>query len=170
VISKKKFDMLIQQRLLRVLGMRTTTFSTPDASAVNPTSGARSTAEDYMKFLAMLLNKGMYNGQRVLSETAVQQMLQPQIPTDKIKYAPKGAQGYPYALGSWIIEERENGAPTTFSALSFSGAMPMLDICRRYAVLFFPKEETDEQNTGTYLNLKKQVDDMLPGPRRNGCE
>jgi CubicO group peptidase (beta-lactamase class C family) len=58
VISKKKFEILIKTKLLNPLGMRKTSFSTLDGSVVNPSGGAVSTAEDYMKFLVMLLNKG----------------------------------------------------------------------------------------------------------------
>src|SRR6185503_16242305 len=58
IISKKKFDILIKSKLFTPLGMRKTTFSTMDGSAVNPSGGALSTADDYMKFLVMLLNKG----------------------------------------------------------------------------------------------------------------
>ena len=54
VVSKKKFDILIKQKLLNPLGMRKTSFSTLDGSAPNPSGGAISTAEDYMKFLVML--------------------------------------------------------------------------------------------------------------------
>jgi len=164
VISKKKFDQLIQQRLLRRLGMRNTTFSTIDASAVNPTSGARSTADDYMKFLVMLLNKGQYNGQQILSEASVNELLQIQEPVDKIKYAPEGARNFPYALGSWVIETNSAGKATAFSSLSFGGAAPIVDISRRYAVLFFVKNLEDSPKIDTYLKIKEQINGMAkPG-------
>jgi CubicO group peptidase (beta-lactamase class C family) len=57
VISKKKFDVLIKQKLFNPMTMRRTSFTTLDASAINPSGGALSTAEDYMKFLVMLLNR-----------------------------------------------------------------------------------------------------------------
>lgn len=169
VIAKKKFDQLIQQRLFRPLGMRNTTFSTIDASAVNPANGARSTAEDYMKFLVMLLNKGKHKDQTVLSEASVNELLQGQQPVDRIKYAPKGAQNKPYALGSWVVEASNNGQPISFSSMSFGGTMPILDICRQYAVVFFVKDLADEPKADTYLNLKKTIDNMLPASRGKNC-
>ena len=71
VISKKRFDVLMKQKLFNPMTMRRTSFTTIDASAVNPSGGATSTAEDYMKFLVMLINKGKYNGKQILSEESV---------------------------------------------------------------------------------------------------
>jgi hypothetical protein len=51
VVSKKRFDLLIKQKLLTPLGMRQTSFSTTDGSAPDPAEGAKSTAADYMAFL-----------------------------------------------------------------------------------------------------------------------
>jgi CubicO group peptidase (beta-lactamase class C family) len=42
--------------------------------------GLTSTAADYMKFAQMHLNKGEYNGERVLSEAAVEHMRSNQLP------------------------------------------------------------------------------------------
>ena len=68
VISKKKFDVLIKTKLFNPLGMTKTTFADINGGPVNPSGGAKSTADDYMKFLVMLLNKGKYNGVQILSE------------------------------------------------------------------------------------------------------
>ena len=78
VISKKKFDQLIKQKLFTPLGMKKTTFSTLNISPVNPSGGAQSTADDYMQFLLMLLNNGKYKGQQILSEESVKLMMQVQ--------------------------------------------------------------------------------------------
>src|SRR4030095_4445174 len=60
VVSKRKFDVLIKQKLFTPMGMRQTTFTTLDGSLYNPSGGAKSSADDYMKFLVMLMNKGKY--------------------------------------------------------------------------------------------------------------
>src|SRR5258706_13841547 len=87
--------------------MTKTTFADMNGGAVNPSGGAQSTADDYMRFLVMLMNKGKYNGQQILSEDAVDQMMQVQDKPEQIKYAPKAAEGFTYALGSWVLEEEE---------------------------------------------------------------
>ena len=71
VVSKRKFDVLIKQKLFTPLGMRQTTFTELNGGLYNPSGGARSTADDYMKFLVMLMNKGKYNGKQILSEESV---------------------------------------------------------------------------------------------------
>lgn len=157
IISKKKFDLLARQRLFVPLGMRKTTFSTLDGSAVNPSGGALSTPDDYMHFLIMLLNKGVYQGKRILSEDAVNQMLQVQTKPEQIKYAPKAAQGFNYALGAWVIEEKE-GRATAVSSPGLFGTWPMIDYCRGYAYLFFVKNLLGEERADAQMEIKKIID------------
>jgi len=161
VVSKKKFDMLIKQQLFNPLGMRKTTFGTLDNSAINPSGGAQSTAEEYMHFLQMLLNNGKYNGQQVLSEDAVKELRQLQTKPAQIRYAPKTAEGFNYALGSWAIEEQGNEA-TVLASPGLYGTWPMVDWCRGYACLFFVKTLLGEQKKDAYMEMKSAIDERLP--------
>lgn len=161
VISKRKFDLLIKQKLFTPLGMRKTSFSTLDNSAPNPSGGAVSTADDYMRFMVMLLNKGKYAGKQILSENAVNQLREIQTTQDKIKFAPKAAQGYNYALGSWVIEEKEKQA-TALSSPGLFGTWPMIDFCRGYAYIVFVKNLLGEEKADTHIALKKIIDKQLP--------
>jgi CubicO group peptidase (beta-lactamase class C family) len=81
--------------------------STSYGFGINPIigGGAKSSANDYLKFLAMILNKGSYNGKRVLSEAAVDAMERSQIGVADMSFSP-----YPpallstkgiYGLGLW---------------------------------------------------------------------
>ena len=103
VVTKKRFDMLIRQKLFIPLGMRQTTFSTIDGTSPNPSGGAKSTAADYIKFLQMLLNKGKAGGVQVLSENAVAQLETVQASGSVMKGVPPAAEGFSYALGNWVI-------------------------------------------------------------------
>lgn len=161
VVSKRKFDMLIKLKLFNPLGMRKTTFSTLDGSAVNPSGGAISTADDYMKFLIMLLNKGKYNGKQILSEESVNQMMQSQTTLDKIKYAPKAAEGFNYALGSWVVEADQSGKPTALACPGLFGTWPMIDYCRGYAYIVFVKNLLGEERAEEHLRLKKIIDKQI---------
>jgi len=165
VISKKKFEILIKTKLLNPLGMRKTSFSTLDGSIVNPSGGAVSTAEDYMKFLVMLLNKGKYNGVQILSEESVEQMMQTQTQPELIKYAPKAAEGYGYALGSWVAEKDANGKTTVAASPGLFGTWPMIDYCRGYAYLVFVKNLLGEERANAHEQLKQTVDEQIPA----GC-
>jgi len=164
VVYKKKFDMLIKQKLFTPLGMRQTTFSTLDMSAPNPSGGAKSTADEYMNFLVMLLNNGKYKGKQILSEASVAQMRKLQTSPAVIKFAPRSAEGFQYALGSWVIEGPLQTSPnggdlaTALASPGLFGTWPMIDWKRGYAVIFFVKSFLGEQKADAYMELKKVVD------------
>ena len=161
IISKKKFDVLIKQKLFTPLMMRRTSFTTMDASAVNPSGGAVSSAEEYMKFLMMLLNKGKFNGKQVLSEESVETLKQVQTQSVKISYAPKAAEGFGYALGSWVVEEKD-GKATALASPGLFGTWPMVDFCRGYAYIVFVKNLLGEEKADAHMGLKKVIDEMMP--------
>ena len=160
VISKKRFEVLAKQKLFNPMTMRRTTFASLDGSIVNPSGGASSTAEDYMKFLVMLLNKGMYAGKQILSEASVEQLKQIQTKTDQIKFAPKSATGFNYALGSWVVEVQDGKAAALASPGLF-GTWPMIDFCRGYAYLVFVKNLLGEEKAEAYMELKKIIDEQI---------
>ena len=162
VISKKKFDQLIKQKLLNPLTMRRTTFSTIDASALNPATGAQSSADEYIKFLAMLLNKGKSNGKQILSEESVRELIAIQTKDMDKKNSPKYAAGWNHALGSWVIGE-DGGEPKALAAPSETGTWPMIDFCRGYASIVLLKEPLDEDKKDIHLQIKNSVD-MLFNP------
>jgi CubicO group peptidase (beta-lactamase class C family) len=164
VVTKKKFDQLIKQKLLNPLGMSRTSFSTLDGSGVNPADGARSTALDYMKFLAMLLNKGKHNGRQILSEEAVKEIRKIHTNAELIRFAPKAVNGLNYAMGSWVYEEQA-GEATALAGTSLFGALPVVDWCRGYALLLLPKELQAEQKTDALQPIKAAVDEAV----RNRC-
>jgi CubicO group peptidase (beta-lactamase class C family) len=152
VVSKKRFDLLIRQKLLVPLGMRRTTFSDMEGGAVNPSAGAQSTAEDYIKFLAMLLHKGKFAGKQILSEESVNQLIQVTVTPDKIKYAPKLAQGYSYALGSWVLEMNADGKATT---------LPVVNYCRDYAYIILTKTLLNEEKGQAYGAIRDVIDQQF---------
>ena len=165
VVSKRKFDLLIKQKLFNPLGMRKTTFSTLDGSAVNPSGGALSTADDYMQFLIMILNKGKYKGTQILSENAINEMMKPQTTADKIKYAPKAAEGFNYALGSWVVEEINADAgerkATALASPGLFGTWPVVDFCRGYAYIVFVKNFLGEERADAEIEIKKIIDKQV---------
>ncbi len=162
IVSKRRFDQLIRQKLFVPLGMRNTTFTTLDGSILNPSGGARSTADDYMRFLVMLMNKGKYRGKQILSEESVNEMMKAQTTPEMIRYAPKAAEGFNYALGSWVIEE-ENGKGKVLASPGLFGTWPMVDFCRGYAYILFVKNFLGEERADIHLEIKKVIDQQLRG-------
>jgi len=161
IVGKRQFEQLMQERILRPLGTRATSFFSE--YAVNPSGGANSTPQDYMNFLVMILNKGMYNGKRILSEQAIEEMQKPQITLDKVKYAPKVAEGFTYGLGEWILQSDANGKSTEVASPGLFGTWPIVNNCGGYACIFFTKKLISEDKKSIYLDLIKAVDTAIPG-------
>lgn len=159
VISKKNFDRLIQERLLRPLKMRATNFVDEKGGAVNPSAGARSTANDYMNFLSMLLNKGMFEGKQILSPEAIAEMQKPQQSGLPVKYVPKEMQGFQYGLGQWIVDTDGKSAVTS---PSLTGTWPFIDLCRNYACIILVEKPLKEYKKQTFLQLKDIIDEQIP--------
>jgi CubicO group peptidase (beta-lactamase class C family) len=162
VISKKTFDRLVQERLLRPLKMRNTTFYVDYDKAFDPSAGALSTANDYIIFMSMLLNKGMSEGKRILSESAIEQMQKIQTGNAVIKYVPKAAEGYSHGFGAWIMEADSKGNATAVCDPSLSGTWPMIDYCRGYALIIFVKPQQAEQKKDFYMTIKGAIDAQIP--------
>jgi len=160
VVSKRKFDVLIKQKLFTPLGMRQTTFTELDGGLYNPSGGARSTAEDYMKFMVMLMNKGKYNGKQVLSEASVDEMMKIQTANVPKRYIPKSAEGFNYALGSWAIEESD-GKATALASPGLFGTWPMIDFCRGYAYILFVKNYLGDERASAHLEIKQVIDEQI---------
>lgn len=160
IITRRGFEQLMAERITRPLQMRGTTFSS--FNAVNPSGGAQSTANDYMNFLSMILNKGVFNGKRILSENAIEQMETAYTTSDMIKYAPKAALGFQYGFGQWIMTTDENGKATSMTSPGLFGTWPMIDRCHGYACIFFTKGTLGEEKKELYLDMKAIIDGIIP--------
>ena len=168
VVSKRKFDVLIKQKLFTPMGMRQTTFTTLDGGLYNPSGGAKSSADDYMKFLVMLMNKGKFNGKQILREESVDEMMKAHTTSSMIRYTPKAAEGFNYALGSWVIEQtapkaNEQSVATALASPGLFGTWPMIDFCRGYAYILFVKNFLGEERANAHLEIKKVIDEKING-------
>jgi Beta-lactamase class C and other penicillin binding proteins len=162
LVGKRDFNRLMLERIFRPLQMKSTTFQNDNLDiAPNPSGGAKSTAEDYMHFLMMILNKGVYKGKRILSEAAVNEMQTEQVTLDKIKYAPKVAEGLTYGLGEWIVAKDENGKSTVVASPGLLGSWPLIDKCRGYAVVFFVKAVITEERKSIYEDIIQSVNEVI---------
>jgi CubicO group peptidase (beta-lactamase class C family) len=161
IVGKKGFDRLMQERILRPLKMRGTTFTDESGGAVNPSGGALSTASDYMNFLEMLLNKGVFQGKRVLSEKAVEALETIPFAELPVRYIPKGAEGWHVGLGDWIQGE---GKESVVSSPGLTGTWPFIDKCRNYAAIIFLKTPQSESRKEVFIKFKEIVDSQI------GCQ
>lgn len=165
IITKKSFDRLIQERIIRPLKMRGTSFSNDEGGPVNPAGGARSTANDYINFLSMLLNKGVFEGKRILSEKSVEELEASQFAAIPVKNAPKSLTGVHYSLGAVITESTASGAANVMACPNLMGTTPYIDKCRNYAAILIIEKPEDEKKP-LYQSLKNLVDGAVGG----GCQ
>ena len=160
IISKKSFDRLITEKLLRPLNMKNTSF-TPERGPVNPSGGARSTANDYMNFLDMILSKGVFNGRRILSEVSVMEMQKEQYPGIPVRFTPQVAAGYGYGIGEWIQEKDATGRSLVLCSPGLFGTWPYVDLTRNYSCIIFEKGLLSVQKKDAYLKIKEAIDGLI---------
>ncbi|HRN56744.1 MAG TPA: serine hydrolase domain-containing protein [Agriterribacter sp.] len=161
VVNRRTFDRVVQEKLLRPLKMRSTTFFNYDNLYINPSTGAQSTANDYMNFLVMLLNNGMFEGKRIMSEAAIEEMEKAQFAHLPVKYTPQGTGGLHYGLGAWLMEEDAGGKGTVLSSPSFSGTWPYIDRKNNYAAILFVKSQSGDKGNELYTQFKAAVDEAV---------
>lgn len=168
IVTKKKFEQLMRQRIFTPLGMRNTTFASDDGGAPNAAFGAKTTAADFVRFLQMLLNNGELGGKRLLSEKAVTDMRTIQVDASRMKGTPKPFAGFGQALSVWAIDgdERLGGKATALAYPSLTGLWPMVDFTRGYAVVLLPKSFAGEQNSNVYVGLKQVLDGEWKGAKK----
>ncbi|MEN9744732.1 MAG: hypothetical protein RL640_570 [Bacteroidota bacterium] len=157
VISKKTFDRLAAERIFRPLGMRTASFYNEDGNAPNPTSGASCSAFDYLNFMQMFANKGMFMGKRVLSENAINTLLTIHYPDQRIRHSPEGINGSKYAMGSWVDEINDDGKGNIYSSFGPTGATAWLDLKRNYFAAIFSSELQNNQRLQLINQLKQLI-------------
>jgi CubicO group peptidase (beta-lactamase class C family) len=156
VVTKKTFDRIVQDKILRPCKMRGTSFTNDNGVTSNAADGAITTANDYINFLAMILNKGTFEGKKVLSEKSVEEMETLQFVKLPVKYVPKEASGLKTGLGCWI----ENG--TTITNLNLTGFYAYVDRNQNYAALLVPLKP-DEPKKELYTEFKQKMDAAFGG-------
>jgi CubicO group peptidase (beta-lactamase class C family) len=149
----------MQERITRPLAMRNTSFASLEGA--NPAGGGISSPNDYTNFLTMLLNKGMFNGKRILSEKAVEDMQTAVTTSSMIKYSPDIAQGYNYGFGEWIMQTDENGKSTVIAMPGLNGTWPMIDKCRGYSFVLFTNGKLKEERKQLCMDLKQLADEQM---------
>lgn len=161
VISKRKtFDRLIMEKIIRPAGMKKTSFMV-ETGAPDPATGAVSTAEDYVKFLGMLLNKGQINGKRILSEASIAEMQKIQMKEATVKYIPKPMEGALYGLGIFLEDDGK-----LISCPSFTGVYPFIDTCRNYACVIITPPLKEYTKREMYSHVKAVIDEQMG----DGCK
>ena len=73
IVDGRSWDQIFEQRIARPLGMTTMSYGFLGSNPLIG-GGARSNLDDYLRFLTMIANGGVFEGRRVLSAAAIEQM------------------------------------------------------------------------------------------------
>ena len=145
VVTGKPWMTYFAMRLAKPLRMRHT-FTGPDPWSYDRIAGGENfpftCATDYMNFLRMLLNDGVFEGQRILSEKSIREMQADQVrgATFKRPEYPEQTLGQThhgiYGLGEWRLVQNGKGEAVVLSSPSFAGMIPWVDRQHGIAAVF----------------------------------
>lgn len=153
-IGSKTFQQLFAERIAQPLGMKNSDFG-PNKLAL-PAGGALSTPQDYMNFLVMILNKGTFNGKRILSEASIAQMQVNRLSPDvKIAYSPAEAGSFGYGFGEWTMGGNAVTSPGLF------GSFPWVNNDKKYAAFMMCFYLKNDGRHERYKELKRLVEEAL---------
>lgn len=132
VLGGADFATVVHERLTGPLGMTDTTWPGVPGAA-NPAFGARTTVDDYGKFLAMVLHGGLAGRARVLSAAAVREITRNQVAAyDTTHDYSVGITQIPrYGLGCWIDVVGPGAATQVVSGNGGKGFYPWVDFTTR---------------------------------------
>ena len=131
VVTKKTFDKIAVEKLFRPLGMKTASFYS-EKGAVNASYGATASAFDLNNFLQMILNNGMFNGKKVLSENSISEIKKTQFPNIKTRFTPDDMKNYDYAMGTWKKSDADPNKISMLLSPSFTGSWMWIDLEKKY--------------------------------------
>ncbi len=160
-IGGKSFEQLFAERIARPLNMKNTDFG--KGKVALPAGGASSTPDDYLNFLVMILNKGTFNGKRILSENSINEMQVNRVTKEvTVAYAPAEAGNFGYGFGEWVMETSStNNLSKAITSPGLFGSFPWVDNEKKYAgflMCFYLKSEGRNER---YKSLKGLVDEAL---------
>lgn len=175
VVSGKSWNDLFVERIAAPLGMtQTDFFAYGPTQNPRPAGDARSSADEYGRFLHMLLQAGTFNGKRILSEGSVAEMHKDQTRGARIEYTiyEKHEALDPnlllarYGIGMWREKfDTNSGQLQESSSQGYFGFSPWIDVERNLAGVLSVQSRFS-RIMPDYLELKKEIRRIVPAASR----
>lgn len=152
IASGKNWEALFQEKIAIPLDMSRSHFTpVSEEPGFNPMLGGgfRTCLHDYMQFLKMISDKGIYDGRRILSSKVLEEMEADQIkdicaPANEYVFTTRqNTHNSIYGLGIWREELDENGRATLISSPGWAGAYPWVD--RKHNIYGFIIAKVNEE-------------------------
>lgn len=159
---------LFEQLIKTPLGMKLTRYTlVPDSYVNNPRigGGIYSNAEEYAKFLSMILNKGTYDNKIIIKPGSIIEMLKDQMNGASIGYSPYGSLqqllGIKYGIGNWVeARDPKTNNPIESSSQGAFGFSPWIDQNRNMVGVLSVYSEL-KSVMPTYFKLKKSIKEQI---------
>ncbi|MGC4104502.1 serine hydrolase domain-containing protein [Ferruginibacter sp.] len=160
-ISGKNFETLFAERIAQPCNMKNSDFG--HVKVALPAGGGWSTAEDYLNFLQMILQQGMFNGKRVLSSRSVMEMQKNRVAKDAvIVSSPAEAGHWGYGLGEWVMDDiGSEQVSDAVTSPGLFGSFPCVDNKRQYAAFLMTFNIKNKGRNERYKELKRIIDESL---------
>jgi len=138
VASGKPWHQLFQEKITIPLGMVNSGYGQLDwkgryldtTERPNPRIGGAlwTTPRDYARILNLLLNRGEFEGHRLIDESLVQQMFRSQIEGASVKRTVSANPDAKYSLGAWVEAVTPTGDAALISSPGVFGFFPWLNL------------------------------------------
>lgn len=164
-IGGKTFQQLFAERIAQPLNMKHTDYG--NAKLPLPAGSGISTPEDYLNFLVMIMNKGMFNGKRILSEASITQMqVNRNTPDVKVAYSPAEAGGeLGYGYGEWVTKTSTlNNLSPYVSSPGLFGSYPWVSNNNHYSAFLMTFYVGNKGRGERYKELRQLVDEAVAKP------
>jgi CubicO group peptidase (beta-lactamase class C family) len=130
--------------------------------------GGFTSAEDYLRFAEMIVNRGTYQSKRVLSENAITEMLKDQTSNARIEGTPYPANPYStfqntsirYGIGNWLDVVDTNGGVRESSSPGLFGTHPWQDSRNHLAGIIFTKTDPKISNMIS-LQIREKIRNIV---------
>ncbi|MFT3981381.1 MAG: hypothetical protein QM687_12975 [Ferruginibacter sp.] len=110
----------------------------------------------------MILNKGMFNGKRILSEKSVEQMQYNHAAGIPVLSSPANAGDWGYGYGEWTMEDASPDKPATaVTSPGLFGSFPWVDNKKGYAAILLSFNLKSKGRNDRYKALKQLVDNAI---------
>jgi CubicO group peptidase (beta-lactamase class C family) len=165
IVSGQSWNELFVARIANPLGMtHSDFFAYGPTGNPRPAGDARSSADEYARFLQMMLQRGVFEGQRILSEGSVLEMHKDQTGGARIAYTiyEKHAaldESLPlarYGVGMWREKADVSGELIEASSQGALGFSPWIDFERNLAGVLSVRSSFS-QALPEYLAVKEEI-------------
>jgi len=146
IVTGQDWQTIAEEQIFNPCEMFSTTY---DVFGINPViaGGAQTSPIEYMQFLQMVMNDGVYNGDTVLTHQSIQELFTNQTAGLPIYWSPfpYGHPDYPYdadvlryGFGSWIFAENPaSGEVEEITSPGAWGTFPWADNSRNISGIIF---------------------------------